>query len=190
MARRKITKTCPNCDREYQTRFKKQICCSNRCRGFFQVRPSQSDRFARQVATGSTSACWPWAGTCDSNGYGLIWWDGRGDRAHRVAWIVANGPIPDGQLIRHKCDNPPCCNPSHLEPGSHADNASDMAKRGRSTFGERNPRAKTTEAEIELIRRDGRSQREIAADFGLSQSHICAIKSGRFWKHPRKKTNQ
>ncbi|MGH7024521.1 MAG: HNH endonuclease signature motif containing protein [Caulobacteraceae bacterium] len=54
--------------------------------------------------------------------------------AHRLAWELANGPIPDGLLILHKCDNPVCCNPDHLFLGTAADNHADCAAKGRAAF--------------------------------------------------------
>jgi hypothetical protein len=69
-------------------------------------------------------------------GYGILTLGPRGDRkmlrAHRVAWELNNGPIPEGVEICHRCDNPPCCNPDHLFAGTKADNMRDMSRKGRS----------------------------------------------------------
>ncbi len=96
------------------------------------------ERFWIKVKRGGPDDCWPWQGT-RSNGYGQIavTHDGRGRRqrrllAHRVAWELANGKkIPRGLLVRHRCDNPPCCNPQHLLLGTHGDNIADAVARGR-----------------------------------------------------------
>jgi hypothetical protein len=72
--------------------------------------------------------CWVWTGNTDNKGYGRL----HHDLAHRRAWRETNGPIPDGLWILHRCDNPPCCNPAHLYPGTHAQNMRDMSERGRS----------------------------------------------------------
>lgn len=84
--------------------------------------------------TVAESGCWEWDGSVTEKGYGLINIERQGlvgARVHRVMYELHVGPIPNGQLIRHRCDNPPCINPDHLEPGTPADNTSDMMERGR-----------------------------------------------------------
>ena len=79
--------------------------------------------------------CWEWRGKRSEKGYGLInahRLDAVGARVHRLMWEMHNGPIPDGLVVRHRCDNPPCVNPDHLEVGTVAENQRDMAERGRS----------------------------------------------------------
>jgi hypothetical protein len=71
--------------------------------------------------------CWEWQRSKDWNGYGLTH---RGI-AHRLAYEAFVGPIPDGMLVLHTCDNPPCCNPAHLFLGTHFDNAADRDSKGR-----------------------------------------------------------
>ena len=78
--------------------------------------------------------CLEWQGATDKDGYGRIC---RGSRdegmegTHRVAWVAAFGAIPDGKHVLHTCDNPPCCEPTHLWLGTNADNNADMAAKGR-----------------------------------------------------------
>ena len=79
------------------------------------------------------SGCWEWRGTRNEHGYGLITAKAHGSndgRAHRAMVEVTRGVIPDGAVVRHKCDNPPCVNPDHLELGSQLDNMRDLAERG------------------------------------------------------------
>jgi len=75
--------------------------------------------------------CWEWARCRDRRGYGRFSMLGRQDRAHRFAWVITRGPIPDGAYVLHKCDNPPCVRPSHLYLGDHAQNTADFVARRR-----------------------------------------------------------
>lgn len=80
------------------------------------------------------SGCWEWRGRRNWNGYGVVSLARRDlsdARVHRLMFERYYGPIPDGMVIRHKCDNPPCSNPDHLELGTQNDNVQDMKDRGR-----------------------------------------------------------
>lgn len=80
----------------------------------------------------TASGCWEWQGARNAGGYGQhrvgekIW------TVHRLTFTLWKGPIKRGQVIRHKCDNQPCCNPRHLVPGWHEDNTRDIVERGRA----------------------------------------------------------
>ncbi len=81
-----------------------------------------------------TGACWTWTGRRNAGGYGVLRIRGRSSKilfAHRLAWELTNGPIPDGLFVCHHCDNPPCCNPEHLFVGTPKDNCHDMMAKGR-----------------------------------------------------------
>lgn len=82
--------------------------------------------------TVTTEGCWEWDGFRNDHGYGIVAYKYRSLRAHRVMYESINGPLPDGQVIRHSCDNPPCVNPGHLLPGTKADNSRDMVDRDRT----------------------------------------------------------
>lgn len=89
------------------------------------------DRFNEKVdRSGGPDACWPWTKARNEAGYGVIRVGGRNRRAHRVAVFGEDDPGPDVK-VRHSCDNPPCCNPAHLLPGTAAQNVADMDERGR-----------------------------------------------------------
>jgi hypothetical protein len=93
---------------------------------------SLEQRFWSKVDRRSDSECWPWLGYRNPKGYGRFTAAGRGVPAARIAWCLASGTdFPAGLLACHRCDNPPCCNPAHIWPGTHAENQRDMALKGR-----------------------------------------------------------
>lgn len=76
--------------------------------------------------------CREWQGSRTWFGYGSIWREGRTWVVHRWVWTLANGPIPEGMRVLHRCDNPPCFRLDHLFLGTHQDNMTDMVEKGRS----------------------------------------------------------
>lgn len=107
--------------------------------------------------------------------------------AHRLAYELKNGAIPDGLWVLHRCDNPACCNADHLFLGTHSDNMQDMVSKGRSLKGNDSPHAKLSEANVGDIRRRiaaGETQAAIARSFGVSQQHVSKINAGSSRKRP------
>ena len=126
--------------------------------------------------------CWLWTGAKLSGGYGKIIID-KSYLAHRLAYILYNGTIPDGMVIRHTCRGK-CVNPEHLEIGTQAENMKDMVRDGTSNRGERNATAKlTAEQVLEIRRRSGESTSELAKEFRVSIRTINNIIRGNTWKH-------
>lgn len=79
------------------------------------------------------SGCWEWALTRTAQGYGYTTSSGLRGAAHRFSYAAFKGPVPKNTVVRHRCDNPPCVNPDHLELGSQWDNVQDQKKRGTWT---------------------------------------------------------
>lgn len=152
----------------------------------------QEARFwARVDTSGGPDACHPWTGASDENGYGIIRWNGRDQRAHRVAYFLYTGQeIPSELDGCHKCDDPPCCNGVHIFPGTRAENLADMRTKGRGVnpprkAGEEHHAAKLTTTDVRTIRARrvaGEPARMIAADYGLSIAHTYAIIGRRAWR--------
>jgi|SRR3990167_10773979 len=80
------------------------------------------------------NGCWKWTRHTLAHGYGQVRYQGRLQQAHRVAWILSHGLIPDGLFVCHHCDNPPCIKPDHLFLGTHTDNMRDCSQKGRFTL--------------------------------------------------------
>jgi len=104
-------------------------------------------------------------------------------KAHRIAYELAYGAIPDGVLVCHRCDVPACVNPSHLFIGTHVENMSDCVAKGRTAKGEKHGLSKLTEKEVIEIRSCSGSQRMIAKQFGVSQTLVGYIRRREYWKH-------
>jgi len=111
--------------------------------------------------------------------------------AHRVAWVLVHGPIPDGLDVLHRCDNRRCV---HTEPngdgclflGTHQDNMADMAAKGRAARGERVGCSRFTDADVREMRRlhqEGWSAKDIGARFLCHGSQVTVIVHRKRWTH-------
>lgn len=142
------------------------------------------DRFWLSVDPGPSDQCWEWKRHLDKGGYGHIMDTGKIRGAHRVSYELHHGRIPDGMHVRHRCDNPACVNPAHLELGTNAENVADKFIRGRSASGPAIVRQATLKLTPELvlaIRADTRRTAEVASDYGLSMAHVRNVRSGKAW---------
>jgi hypothetical protein len=156
--------------------------------------------WAKVDRSGGVDACWPWKGSRLGE-YGGFCWKRKNVGAHRVAWILTNGEPPDDKPnILHRCDNPPCCNPAHLFPGTLADNANDMHSKGRfpvrrgdrhwsRLHPEKRPRgetintAKLTTADVAAIRLSAESSPRLAVRYGVNRTLIWQIRTRKIWRH-------
>ncbi len=141
-------------------------------------------RFWSRVDSGDQDACWNWTGRKNRGGYGTFSLDGTQRNAHRVAWILTNGPIASRKiLVCHSCDNRLCCNPRHLFLGTYKDNRDDAIRKGRlvEIDGPNNPQAKFSTAligEVRQLRRSGLTHLAIANQTGISRPHITHVLLG------------
>jgi hypothetical protein len=145
-------------------------------------RPSLERRFWDQASKRGPDDCWEWTGA-RRGGYGVIQHQYQILGAHRVAYEIANGPIPEGMFVCHACDNRGCVNPAHLFLGTPADNTMDAVEKGRHAFGERNGCSRLTEEQVLKIRVSRKSQGALAREFGVTQANISSIKCGKTWAH-------
>lgn len=141
--------------------------------------------------TANPTICWEWAGSTNKMGYGYI--TIKNDegkfvkfKAHRISYYLHYNKDPHSLLVMHKCDNPKCCNPQHLDIGTDKTNADDREVKGRGNKGESNGHAKWTENQILEMRRlysEGISTKELAEKYGTYANSIYCIVTKRYWKH-------
>jgi len=155
------------------------------------------------------NSCWPWKAGHSSTfashkfGYGMFNITKRQPiSSHRMAWMLTNGEIPPGLCVCHHCDNPPCCNPSHLFLGAISDNNKDMVKKGRCNSrglpgkrkntkfikkGEDHHHSKFTDKQIIEMRKDYNNpafkKKDIAKKYNAHYCTIWRICTQRGWTH-------
>lgn len=156
------------------------------------------ERFWSKVDRRGPNDCWHWNGGRTNRGYGNFRMDGRTVKAHRVAFEFSTGVAPGTMFVCHRCDNPPCCNPSHLFLGTSADNNADMMAKGRHVRpardedavnyvrGESSNLARITEADVVSIRaRKAAGERTVALakEYGVDRTLVWQIVTRKVWKH-------
>lgn len=138
---------------------------------------------SRPVAPGE---CWTWTGARDRDGYGQVRILDTTKAAHRVALALDGREPAPGEVTRHRCDNPACVRPEHLETGSHADNTRDKMERGRGLRGEAVASAVLSPALVLEIRgrvRAGASVAAAARELGINYWTAADVARGRTWRH-------
>ena len=196
-----IPRICEQCGGEFRT-WQRDInrgwgrFCGRVCARRGAPRRAFADQFWARVAR--TDGCWLWPGSKYPNGYGSVY--SRYPRsatyyAHRVAFELSYGAIPDGLHVCHRCDNPACVRPDLLFLGTPLENMADMRAKGRSRKGDRpnaargsrSGQAKLTEAQVRVIRAryaaGGVTQTELAREFGVVATGIQKIVRRTSWRH-------
>ena len=185
----RIEVVCPTCGtiKRYApgTAAKRKF-CSMRCRNVADRIPDIVAHFWSQVDRGGADECWNWTGPTAqrTKGYGVFSLNRLPKRAHRYAWEVTHGDIPAGMFVCHSCDNPSCCNPSHLFLGTPGDNSRDMVRKGRAGLSGR----KLTDEDVHTIRvllSNGETLTSIAERYGVTKTCICDIRKHRTWRNVR-----
>lgn len=157
-------------------------------KGDFRLHKSLWDRFHDKFVPDPNSGCWLWTGAAKELGYGVIGLGHREDgtaKAHRVAYQLYKGDIPQGMNVLHSCDLPCCVNPAHLRLGTLSDNSRDCVSRGRhktpNNRGERATWAKLNAEKVAQIKKRELAGTAYARLYGVSKSTIYQIWSGRNW---------
>lgn len=141
-------------------------------------------RLLNGIADPPGDGCWDWLRSARDSGHGTITVGGKTVSVYRVAYEVWIGPVPSGRWVLHRCDNPRCIRPDHLELGDQSKNMADCARRGRTARGEGNGAARLTRDDVLKIRvllRNGWVQARIARLFHVSPSSIGRIARGESW---------
>lgn len=141
--------------------------------------PDHERRFWALVDRKAPDACWEWRGQLDpQRDYGVLLRQKNRRRmrlrAHRVAYELVYGPIPEGMLVLHACDNPPCCNPAHLSLGTHEENRRQKIDRRRHLGVGRPPGLTNGQRRAQVIQcyHEGRSIRETASLLGMHYASV------------------
>jgi len=167
-------------------------------------------RFWQKVCRDKPDECWNWLASQQPGGYGQFWLRDKMLRAHRVAWTIERGPIPEWASVLHRCDNVRCCNSRHLFLGTQKENLRDRTQKGRiraperlepayvrdprwqcgqADFvrGELNGRAKLTAPQVRAIRAEyacgTTTEQDIALRYAVTPGQIDRIINRKSWSH-------
>lgn len=145
------------------------------------------DLFWDKVDKKGPDECWNWqAGIAAKGRYGSFKLGKYNMLAHRAAYILTHGEIPEGESVLHRCDNPACVNPNHLFLGTQLENMKDRQAKNRQARGKTNGRSKVTDNDVSNIRaeaRSGSNPAAIARAYGVSRDAVSDIISRKTWKH-------
>lgn len=145
---------------------------------------TERERFEAKFVKGD--GCWEWVASKDRWGYGRLKIFDKMQGAHRAAYQLYVGEIPDGLCVLHRCDNPACVRPDHLFLGTHTDNMHDCNDKGRRNrpSGEKHYRTKITARQVLIIRAmraAGARGVDLARKFGVTPGVVDKIIHYRTW---------
>lgn len=180
MATRQFIQTCARCGNEFLGWRKSQRFCSHSCA--LTGLPPET-RLKQGIDDRGPTECSLWTEGVNCHGYGVFQFRGKKQYAHRAAWTLANGPIPAGMFVLHRCDTPRCCNARHLFLGDQSENMSDMVSKGRQLKGEQKPNAKLTPTDVLAIRASSEPYLVIAERHKTTPSNVGLIRRRVNWKH-------
>jgi len=129
----------------------------------------------------SADGCWEWRGARQPNGYGRLCIGGKKLLAHRLSYELNIGPVPDGLLVLHTCDNKPCVRPDHLYAGTRQDNARDVFERASFNHPTDKLSFELADELRRVAREEGSSQDALARQFGVSRSQVGKVLQGIHW---------
>lgn len=135
-------------------------------------------KFWAKVNKAGPNGCWEWTGALQRDGYAHFGINSKTTSSHRYAYEQLVGPIPEGMDLLHSCDNRKCVNPAHLRPGTHDENMVDCVAKGRRA-------TKLKPAQVQEIRRraTGKNDKELSAEYGVTDKQIWTIRTRRQWRH-------
>lgn len=196
-----ITKNCLNCGKPFHCTAcridgpNKSTMCSAPCgHAYRRFDLSKADRmfWPKVDRSGGPDACWLYY-RLDKAGYGRFDRKGPYVYAHRLAWILSDGPVPEGMEVAHRCDVRACCNRRHLFLATHDENMQDCKAKGRQGKGTSTGKAKLTdESALEILkakpaktrtRASRRIARALSAKHGVQDGQIYAIWRREAWMH-------
>lgn len=195
MARTQVIKKCLSCGAEFSRRLgnspgRQPNYCSQHCYREHH-KPAREDPavlFWSHVDKNGPGECWLWLGATRGQvkKYGSFKFGRKNEGAHRVAWMLLRGPIPDDKQVLHRCDVRLCVNAeSHLWLGSHDDNMADKMRKGRGGHlrGSAHPNALFEEWEIVAIRASTQSISALSREYHVSRITIARIRNRKAWGH-------
>lgn len=160
--------------------------CSGKCRQQFRYghkpRLSLEQRVASKISAPNKKGCRDWKGAKNEDGYGILGVDGSMVLAHRVVYEIQYNIEPGPMHVLHSCDNPACCEYTHLFLGTHIDNMRDRQEKGRTLRGEDAGGTKFSDDTIKNIRiliEQGKTHSQISMLTGVSLSHISYIRNNK-----------
>lgn len=193
-----VQRTCLYCGRDFLARSGDVVrgwgkYCSRTCCDAAKVQPLEERFWSKVKKSSDPNGCWLWTGAIvTGRGYGQFEspYAGASRYAHRVAWEITHGPIPNGLAVCHNCpggDNPRCVRPDHMFLGTSRQNTHDARQKGMLPRGEQNGSAKLTEADVVEIRRryaaGEMNQPQLARHYGVAKSQIWNVIARKTWRH-------